>query len=46
MILIDLPPGAALFRGHTPQWASRTLSGAGAGAGGRFNRQGQEALCR
>jgi len=45
MILIDLPPGTVLFRAHTPQWASRPLSGAGAASqGGRFNRQGQEAL--
>ena len=30
MILHDLPPGTTLFRVHTPQWASRPTSGAGA----------------
>lgn len=45
MILLDLPPGTTLFRAHTPQWASRPTSGAGAAAkGGRFNREGVEAL--
>lgn len=45
MILHDLPPGTTLFRAHTPQWASRPTSGAGAAAkGGRFNREGIEAL--
>src|SRR3546814_19034436 len=45
MILWDLPPGSTLFRAHTPQWASDPLSGAGAAAkGGRFNREGVEAL--
>lgn len=45
MILCDLPPGTMLFRVHTPQWASRPTSGAGAAAkGGRFNREGVEAL--
>jgi RES domain-containing protein len=45
MILCDLPPGTTLFRAHTPQWASRPTSGAGAAIrGGRFNREGVEAL--
>ena len=45
MILCDLPPDTILFRAHTPQWASRPTSGAGAAAkGGRFNREGVEAL--
>lgn len=45
MILVDLPPGTLLFRAHTPQWASRPTSGAGAATrGGRFNRAGVEAL--
>ncbi|GHU04814.1 hypothetical protein FACS1894158_05910 [Betaproteobacteria bacterium] len=45
MILHDLSPGATLFRAHTPQWASQPLSGAGAALkGGRFNREGTEAL--
>lgn len=45
MILHDLPPGTTLFRAHTPRWASRPLSGAGAAhRGGRFNREGIEAL--
>lgn len=45
MILWDLPAGSTLYRAHTPQWASRPLSGAGAAAkGGRFNREGVEAL--
>src|SRR3546814_4427365 len=45
MILWDLPPGSTLFCAHTPQWASDPLSGAGAAAkGGRFNREGVEAL--
>lgn len=45
MILWDLPQGTTLYRAHTPQWASRPLSGAGAAAkGGRFNRAGVEAL--
>lgn len=45
MILVDLPPGTPLFRAHTPQWASRPTSGAGAALrGGRFNREGVEAL--
>ena len=45
MILHDLPPGTTLFRAHTRQWASRPTSGAGAAAkGGRFNREGIEAL--
>ncbi len=43
MILFDLPPGTTLFRAHTPQWASRPTSGAGAAIrGGRFNREGVE----
>jgi RES domain-containing protein len=45
LILFDLPPGTTLFRAHTPQWASRPTSGAGAAArGGRFNRECVEAL--
>ena len=45
MILLDLPPGTTPYRAHTPQWASRPTSGAGAAAkGGRFNREGVEAL--
>lgn len=45
MILHDLPPGTTLFRAHTPRWASQPLSGAGAASGGgRFNRQGTQAL--
>jgi RES domain-containing protein len=45
MILHDLPPGATLFRAHTPRWASQPTSGAGAAVkGGRFNREGIEAL--
>jgi len=45
MILTDLPPGTLLFRAHAPQWADRPLSGAGAARqGGRFNREGVEAL--
>lgn len=45
MILVDLPPGTTLFRALAPQWASRPTSGAGAAAnGGRFNREGIEAL--
>ena len=44
MILFNLPPGTTLFRAHTPQWASRPTSGAGAATrGGRFNREGVEA---
>jgi RES domain-containing protein len=45
LILCDLPPGTTLFRALTPQWASRPTSGAGAATrGGRFNREGVEAL--
>lgn len=45
MILTQLPAGTMLYRAHTPRWASRPASGAGAAAkGGRFNRQGVEAL--
>lgn len=45
MILLDLPSGTTLFRAHAPQWASRPTSGAGAAMrGGRFNREGIEAL--
>ena len=45
MILCDLPPGTTLFRAHTPAWASRPTSGAGAAVkGGRFNREGTQAL--
>ena len=45
MILVDLPSGTTLFRALTPLWASRPTSGAGAAfQGGRFNREGVEAL--
>ncbi|WP_420224124.1 RES family NAD+ phosphorylase [Pigmentiphaga litoralis] len=45
MILCDLPAGTTLFRAHTPRWASRPRSGAGAAVrGGRFNREGVAAL--
>lgn len=45
MILVALPPGTLLYRAHTPQWASRHISGGGAAIrGGRFNREGVEAL--
>ncbi len=45
MILCDLPPDTILFRAHTPRWASRPISGAGAAAkGGRSNCEGVEAL--
>lgn len=45
LILSDPPPGTRLFRAHTPQWASRLTRGAGAATrGGRFNREGVEAL--
>ena len=45
MILTDLPKGTTLYRAHTPRWADRPMSGAGAALkGGRFNREGVEAL--
>ena len=45
MILVDLPPDTPLFRAHTPRWANRPTSGAGAALrAGRFNREGVEAL--
>lgn len=45
MILTDLPKGTTLYRAHTPRWADRPMSGAGAALkGGRFNREGIEAL--
>jgi RES domain-containing protein len=45
MIFEDLPAGFTLFRAHTPEWASKPLSGAGAAArGGHFNREGVAAL--
>jgi len=45
MIMTDFPAGTVLYRAHTPRWASRPASGAGAAAkGGRFNREGVEAL--
>nr|WP_268238075.1 RES domain-containing protein [Caballeronia grimmiae] len=45
MILTDLPKGTTLYRAHTPRWAARPMSGAGAALkGGRFNREGVEAL--
>jgi RES domain-containing protein len=45
MILTHLPAGTVLYRAHSPRWASRPASGAGAAAkGGRFNREGIEAL--
>ncbi|MCE7031964.1 RES family NAD+ phosphorylase [Lysobacter sp. GX 14042] len=37
--------GTPLYRAHNPRWASQPMSGAGAArSGGRFNRQGIEAL--
>ncbi|WP_168788706.1 RES family NAD+ phosphorylase [Paraburkholderia aromaticivorans] len=45
MILTDLPKGTMLYRAHAPRWADRPTSGAGAALkGGRFNREGVEAL--
>lgn len=45
MILKDFPAGTLVYRAHTPEWASRPTSGAGAALkGGRFNREGVEAL--
>jgi RES domain-containing protein len=45
VILKDFPAGTLLFRAHTPEWASRPTSGAGAALkGGRFNREAVEAL--
>lgn len=45
MIPVNLPLGTTLFRALTPHWASRPTSGAGAAfQGGRFNREGVEAL--
>lgn len=45
MIVTDIASGALLYRAHTPEWASRPTSGAGAARkGGRFNREGIEAL--
>lgn len=45
MILTDLPAGTTLYRAHTPRWANRPMSGQGAAvSGGRFNREGIEAL--
>ncbi|MGE4126394.1 MAG: RES family NAD+ phosphorylase [Pusillimonas sp.] len=45
MILTHLLDGITLYRAHTPRWASRPTSGAGAAIrGGRFNREGVEAL--
>ena len=44
MIFADLT-GVSLYRAHTPEWAFKPLSGAGAAkGGGRFNRPGIEAL--
>ncbi len=38
-------PRSNYYRAHSPQWASRPLSGAGAAKqGGRFNRPGVQAL--
>lgn len=45
MILEDIAHGTLLYRAHTPEWASRPMSGAGAARkGGRFNREGIDAL--
>lgn len=45
MIVLDSPLQTSLFRAHSPRWAGSPTSGAGAAAqGGRFNRQGVEAL--
>lgn len=45
MITTDLAYPIAAFRANKPEWAYAPLSGAGAAkAGGRFNRQGIEAL--
>ena len=45
MILTDLPDPTPAFRANKPEWAYAPLSGAGAAkVGGRFNRQGIEAL--
>jgi RES domain-containing protein len=45
VILHDLQPRTTLFRALAPRWASRPMSGAGSAAkGGRFNREGIEAL--
>jgi len=45
VILADISAGTLLYRAHTPEWASRPTSGAGAARkGGRFNREGVEAL--
>lgn len=45
MILEHLPAGTLLYRAHMPEWASSPRSGAGAARkGGRFNREGVEAL--
>lgn len=45
MILKHFPTGMLLYRAHTPEWAGRPTSGASAARkGGRFNREGIEAL--
>ena len=45
MILEHFTAGTLLYRAHTPEWAGRPTSGAGAARkGGRFNREGVEAL--
>ncbi|WP_200964586.1 RES family NAD+ phosphorylase [Bosea sp. Root483D1] len=45
MILKDFPAGTLVYRAHTPEWATRPTSGAGAALkGGRFNRERVEAL--
>ena len=45
MILTELEDPTAAFRANKPEWAYAPLSGAGAAkVGGRFNRQGIEAL--
>lgn len=45
MTPIRLGPGAVFHRFHSPDWAHRPISGAGAAVnGGRFNRPGSEAL--
>jgi len=44
-LIADSPGSIDLYRALTPRWAFTPLSGAGAAkAGGRFNRQGLEAL--
>ena len=45
MIVRPLRPSESFYRIHTPRWAFRPTSGAGAAkTGGRFNRPGTDAL--